>query len=243
MEVFPNIRISEGAIARYHTLMERAWGGGFFSEQLWKASKAFLQSEQAYRSAMLTERLYWPPAEGLDLPTETAENYTDRERIYNDLGIAHLSAARDSLRGFMQTAFFSELTDLYIPEHTYELEYARFFFIAEVIRSGIPPDEAKRVANEYATQMDIAIRQGYAGLIDGVIGEIEKLIEYRQKGKRGRQLGSPMPVWKISLLAILTGTHIGAIIACFKTRKQQAQFGVLAGSMVAWVAIVIMLGC
>lgn len=242
MEIFPNVHMSESAITRYHALMDRVWGQRLFSEQLWEASKVFLQSEQAYRSAMIVEQLLLPPTERLDFSIEAAKNYMDRERIHNDLGIAHLSAARDSLRASMETASFSKLKDLYIPEYKYELYDAQFFFVEQVARTGIPPDEAKRVANMYATQIDIAIRQGYFDLINSVIGEIGKLIEYRQKGKRGRQLGSPMPVWKISLLAILTGANIGAIIACFKTRKQ-AQFGVLAGNIVAWLAIVIMLGC
>ena len=44
MEILPNMRISEGAIRRYHVLMGRVWGQRYFSEHLWEASKAFLQS-------------------------------------------------------------------------------------------------------------------------------------------------------------------------------------------------------
>lgn len=131
---------------------------------------------------------------------------------------------------------------LYIPDHKDALHLAQVFFLARVVETGMPPDGAKRVAYEYATQIEIAISRGYVVLIENAIDKIGMLIEYRQKDTRSRELGSPLPVWKITLLAILAGTNVGAIIACFKT-KNRTQFATLATSVVAWMAVLIMLGC
>ncbi|MFC1927358.1 hypothetical protein ACFLW7_02120 [Chloroflexota bacterium] len=232
MEIFPNTQITDGAITEYHALMERVWDQRFLSEQLWEASKAFLKSEQAHRSAAFIEQL--------DFPREVTD-YTEQERLFNRLGVEHLNAARDRLTRFMQTIPHM-LEDIHVPDYKNELIFARIYFLRSIGETGMALDEGKTITEKYDALVEVAMDQGYASLLNNVIHEIETLAEYRLSETRGRIHASPLPVWKISLLAILAGTNIGAVIACFKT-KRPAEFAGLSTSMGAWMAILVMLGC
>lgn len=234
MEISPFMRISEGAINRYHAVMERVWDGRLFSEQLWEATKAFLQSEQAFRSAGLAEKL--------DLPQKTRDYYGSQERIHNDLGIVHLVAARGSLEAFMRTKSFPESGDLYFPEYEAELEYAQLSFLERVVEIGLSPDEAKEIVDEYGKKIGIALQGGRSGLIAGVIRDIGMLTDYRRKETRGRELGSQLPIWKMLFIDAVIGAAIAGIIVLLQTGERPS-FSRWADGASGWAALFVTLGC
>lgn len=235
MEVFPGLVVSEDAIEKYHIGMEDVWGQGLLSRQLWEATKAFLQSELASRRTMLAKELGL--AQGM-----RADYYVASERYFNQGGLMHLVEARSSLERFVESDLFAQLTDFDISQYKDSLKRAEYIFRLGIVETGVSLDDGKLAESEYASQIQIAISEGYQSLIRKVIDNMGGLMEVRRTDARGREKASPRPLWKAILLAILLGTNVAAIIACFKT-KQCTALGALAGSMPGWAAILVIVGC
>jgi hypothetical protein len=223
--------IDEDAIEKYHALMEDVWGQRLLSEQLWEATKAFLQSELEFRKAVFAKEMQLE-----------YHYYELSEKYFNETGIRHLFTASSLLKAYTKSPLFFALTDLDKAMHEEVLESAKNIFIFRVMESGMPTEDARGIVTEYKSQIAIFIREGYRELIGNVIRNLEKLAEVRATPARSREKASPFPVWKAILLAILFGINIGAIVACFKTKHGSA-FGTLAGGMPGWAAILLILGC
>ena len=238
MGISLGLPINEDAIEKYHALMEDVWGQRLLSEHLWGATKAFLQSELAYRTELAYRKVTL--MEEMKLPPP--DYYALSGRYFNETGLRHLSAAVLLLEDFKESPLCSELADLDVTVYKDAFERAQSFFLSGVVESGVPVEDVGRVVSEYVKQTQIVMSEGYRGLITNVIGNIASLMVSRTTELRGTHKASPLPVWKLTILAILLGTNVGAIVACFKTKKCTA-LGALAGSIPGWVAILLILGC
>lgn len=231
MGISLGLPINEDAIEKYHALMEDVWGQRLLSEQLWGATKAFLQSELAYRKAEFARETRFEDS-----------YYALSEAYFNETGVRHLSAAGSLLEAYTRSSLFLGLADLDRAVYKEALESAQSFFLSGVKESGIPAEDVGSVGIEYGNQIEIFIREGYHGLISNVMRNVEKLMKARLTSVRGREKASPLPVWKPILIAVLLGTNVGAVVACFKT-KQCTALAALAGGIPGWVAILLILGC
>lgn len=86
----------------------------------------------------------------------------------------------------------------------------------ELFEMDITSEEAKEIWNEYDKARKIVGTKGMSGLI-GYAGEkIDELEKARKDLTMGRKHASPLPLWKIILIAIALGVSIVAVTYCYK---------------------------
>jgi len=176
---------------------------------LWLAAESFVNSEKALR---MVGRL--SAVEGLVLSgdEETAETK------YNEAGIAHLGNALSQLAqaraqlypGVIQRLDKATRTD----DFRGTLARARTNFMHQLSSQDIQPNDFREIIGIWNSKMGIAAN-GVSGVLDDLHATIGRVRELRLQPNRGREAGSPLPLWKAILITTIIVIDIGAVIVCF----------------------------
>lgn len=89
-------------------------------------------------------------------------------------------------------------------------------FRNEVLEMDLTKEESEIIWKKYLEIRKVVNSRGVKWLLDYSIAQLEKLIEYRADLVKGRKHASPLPWWKIAVIAVSLAVSISAVVYCYK---------------------------
>jgi hypothetical protein len=86
----------------------------------------------------------------------------------------------------------------------------------EILEMDLKREETSEIWNEYVTARKTVDTDGMGGLIKHFSSKIDQLIEARTDLSKGRKEASPLPWWKIVIIAGAIAVSIAAVAYCYK---------------------------
>jgi len=178
---------------------------------VFSAAESFVNSEILHRKV---ER-----AIALNLPKGVSEYYENMSQLHNSQGLRRLQRAAKAVK---------KAVEMYPNVIKKEDELVSEKEMREIIRDydemlknqlfemDITSGETKEIWSEYDKARKIVDSKGMSGLIEYSGERISGLEKLRKDLATGRKNASPLPWWKIVLIAIALVVSIGSVIYCYK---------------------------
>jgi hypothetical protein len=178
---------------------------------LFSATESFINCEILHRKA---ER-----ANVLKLPKGTSEHYESNSLLHNNQGLRRLRRARECInKGIKMYPQVLKKEDELVSEKEMKeiLDDYDAMIKNEIFEMDLTADETNGILNEYGKARKVVDSKGMSGLIEYAGSKIDDLIEARTDLKKGRREASPLPWWKIVLIAVVLAVSIGSVVYCYK---------------------------
>jgi hypothetical protein len=176
-----------------------------------KATESFVNCEMLHRKA---ER-----AKVLELPRGNNEYIEKMAMLHNTQGLRRLERARDAARkGLEMYPNIVKKEDELVSEKEMKdiLSDYDLMIKDEILEMDLTSMEAQEIWNEYLTARKTVDQNGMSGLLNLFATKMDDLIEARRNLDKGREPASPLPWWKIVVVAAALVVSIGSVIYCYK---------------------------
>lgn len=178
-------------------------------DAIWAAADEFIQSEQAHRRQLRMS--------AIEVALTDAQQAEENAR--NDAGLGHIDRAHavvQNARAALDPAVLRELDDrIRTAEGQDALTRARQSFATQFAQHDLDPTEFREVLAEWDRVHQLAVSGGLTGVLGDMDSTTAREGELRRGPSRGRESASPLPLWKIILVAAAIGAALAAVIACF----------------------------
>jgi hypothetical protein len=173
------------------------------------AADEFVQSEQAFRREQRVRVIGFVA--------------TDSERLaeaqHNAAGLQHLEGALTRIRNVRQqldAGLVARLdTTVRSEQGRQALASSRGNFAHQLSEQDVPIADFQEILKAWDSQSGQVAANGFSGLLTELEASAARLKEVRNQPNRGREAGSPLPLWKIILIASTILVSLAAVIACF----------------------------
>jgi len=178
-------------------------------DSLANAADEFVQSEQAYRKEQRI-RL-------------TGFVATDPERLaeaqHNAAGLKHLDEALTYIRnarGQLVPDLLARLdATVRSDQGRQALANGRENFAQLLSQEDLHVPDFQEILAAWDSHLSQVTAAGFSGLFEQIEASTARLKEVRSQPNRGREAASPLPLWKIILIACTILVSLGAVIVCF----------------------------
>ncbi len=178
-----------------------------------KANESFVNCEILHRQA---ER-----ANVLSLPKGCSEYYEGLAKLHNTQGLRRLQRAARAVKKAvtMYPNVLAKEDELVSEKEMKEILSDYDVMIKnELFEMDLTSVEAKEVWDEYVKNREIVNTKGMSGLINYFAQQMDKLTELRTDLAKGREHHSPLPWWKIVLIAGALVVSVASVVYCYKKR-------------------------
>src|ERR1700736_6996995 len=211
-------------------------GLGIALDSVSSAADEFVQSEQAFRKEQRI-RLTGFIATDPERVAEAQHNAAGLRHV--DEALAHIRNARQQLAPDLLGRLDATVRS---DQGRQALASSRANFAQLLTQEDLHVPDFQEVLATWDSQLSQVTASGFSGLLEHLEASTAQLKEVRTLPNRGRQLASPLPFWKIILIACTILVSLGAVIVCF------VWFGcVWIMAYLAWyapsVSAVIAMGC
>ena len=178
---------------------------------LFSAAESFINCEVLHRKS---ER-----AEVLGLPKGTGEYFERISLLHNSQGLRRVQRAEKAVKKAIEMyPNVMKKEDELVSEKEMKEIIGDFDVMLknELLEIDITSEESKEIWSEYDKARKVVDAKGMSGLI-GYFGE--KLVELEKSRKDlafGRKHASPLPLWKIILIALALLVSIASVVYCYK---------------------------
>ena len=178
---------------------------------LFSAGESFINCEILNRKA---ER-----ANVLNLPKGASEYFKDLSLLHNRQGLRRLQragkAVQEAIKMYPKVL---EKEGKLVSEKEMKdiLRDYDGMFKSELFEMDITSTEAQEIWNEYKKARNIVDVNGMSGLITYAGEKINELEKARKDLAKGREHTSPLPWWKIVLIAVALVVSIASVVYCYK---------------------------
>ena len=157
----------------------------------------------------------------MGLPKGSGEYYEGLSLLHNTQGLRRLQRARASVEKAMEMyPRVIEKEDELVSEKEIKeiLNDYDGMIKNELFEMDLTPEETREVWDEYVRAREVVDAEGMSGLIKYFGSKIDELTKARTSLEKGREHASPIPWWKIVLIAVALVVSIGSVIYCYKKR-------------------------
>jgi hypothetical protein len=233
-ETFKSRILENPAFVKFNTFVG-AYKFGDPVGLIFSAGDSFVNCEILHRKA---ER-----AKIMGLPK--SEYYESVAMLHNAQGLKRLERAQECIKKAveMYPRIIEKEDELVSDDEMKKILVDHDVMIKdEIFEMDIAPEEANEIWNEYTKARKVVDAKKMHGLIEHVSSKIDELKNARKDLKKGRAHTSPLPYWKIAILAAVLCVAIGAIIYCYK--KEDCKWvWELVKSVGGWLLDLVMYGC
>lgn len=220
MEFYPDILdIQKQVLNKYNYTFIKVLKNGKLGGELWAATHYLLRSEIANQRTLLAQVINVEDRKALDHYDSLLADSRHDDEHYNNLGITHLRAARDSLRMFTKSERYLEyvkMDESWSKQRSNDIEQIKSIYINTIVASGIDIEDEKNITSEFYKALDFINFRGFSGFAEYIDGLFTQLIEIREREHRGRREHS-LSEWKIPIIGILWIIPILATIISIRT--------------------------
>jgi hypothetical protein len=178
-------------------------------DAIYNAANEFVQSEQAARMQQRFNHIGFRLTP-IEQSAESDHNAAGLKAV--ELALNEVRSARSRLGPAVVQRLDQTISS---AEGKQALALARSSFATELAQQDMTQVEFAEVLAEWDKHAQKVSSGAFSAVLDDLDGSLSQLRDARNSPTRGREPASPLPFWKILLVAVTIGIALGVVIACF----------------------------